>query len=723
MKKIVYTFFFFIISLSVFSQNDSVFKIDSASLFVGNYTIGYGISLNKFWKYHKGDNVEWAKPEFDDKNWMAISSVLNFDSIEKGSFEGIGWFRIKIEIDSSLIDKTLALMISHSGASEIYLDGKMIHHFGEMKSSNLKNENGFNPQGVPVDIIFSKNPYHVIAVKYSNYEAYEYYLKYNDHLRAGFSMKIGDFKQNMYHKYVNSNIGTGIFTFYFTFFIALGFLHLMFFLFYKENKSNLIYSIFAFSFGTTFMLLIISDHFFDVNTVFMARIILSYSVDVYSFFLLLLLYHLFYKKQPKIIWVWLIVFLVDMLFIFFHIHIQFFNFALFTILAIESFRVVIRALIKKIDGARIIGTGILITITFFVTFFILLSFGTINFDEQGWKGFLLAIIVVISTLSIPISMSILLARDFARTNKSLSKKLIEVEELSQKTILQEKEKQKILETQKEILAIQVEERLFEIVQQKKVIEEKNKDITESIEYAKTIQEAILPTNEFIKKIFHHSFVLYKPKDVVSGDFYWFAEKNDKKIIACCDCTGHGVPGAMMSIIGNNLLNQIINKFDITNTDEILNRLHLSIRETLNQSDESISKDGMDISLLVLDKDNKAMFSGANRPLIIIRGKELIIKKGNKLAVGGTHHEKIESFLKHDIDFLNGDLVYLFSDGFADQFNDIDEKLMTKRFYDLLTKIADKPMEEQHQYLYGFIVDWQGLQSQTDDILVIGIKIS
>jgi serine phosphatase RsbU (regulator of sigma subunit) len=191
-------------------------------------------------------------------------------------------------------------------------------------------------------------------------------------------------------------------------------------------------------------------------------------------------------------------------------------------------------------------------------------------------------VVIVALLSIPLSMSIYLAYDFSQTNRNLQKKLVEVEELSAKTIAQEKEKQEILSQQKEVLEIQVEERTREVVQQKKVIEEKNKDITDSINYAKRIQDAILPSEEQIKKMLPESFVLFKPKDIVSGDFYFFAETGGRVIAAAVDCTGHGVPGAFMSMVGANHLKRIVTEQKITDTSKILDELHRQVLHSLNR---------------------------------------------------------------------------------------------------------------------------------------------
>ena len=275
------------------------------------------------------------------------------------------------------------------------------------------------------------------------------------------------------------------------------------------------------------------------------------------------------------------------------------------------------------------------------------------------------------------------------------------------------------------------------------IEVKNKDITDSINYSKRIQDASLSPKELKYKLFPHAFVLFKPKDIVSGDFYWFAEKNGKRLIASCDCTGHGVPGALMSMIGNNILNRIVNEKGITSPDEILNQLHKEVRKALNQGDHSGSKDGMDIALVIFNNESEIEFAGAQRPLWIIKkeddaglkiendtSQQLINKnyqlveiKADKFSIGGAQSETERVFTKHKISLAKGDSIYIFTDGFVDQFGGTDgKKFMSKRFKDLLLVNYARPMMEQEKIMHNTLETWKGSIEQVDDILVIGIKI-
>lgn len=278
---------------------------------------------------------------------------------------------------------------------------------------------------------------------------------------------------------------------------------------------------------------------------------------------------------------------------------------------------------------------------------------------------------------------------------------------------------------------EIEAQRDEIVEQKKIVEEKNKDITDSINYAKNIQNAILPSLKDIQGCFSDTFVLFKPRDIVSGDFYWFNDTEQYSYIAAVDCTGHGVPGAFMSMLGFAFLNEIVNKEAMIEPNIILNKLREQIIKSLHQEGKfSDSKDGMDIVLLVFDKQTKMLqFAGANNPLYLIRNHELIEYKGEKMPI--AYHIRMEPFSKMDIQLFEGDTLYFFSDGLADQFGGPKgKKFMYKHLKELLVELNDHPMEEIHKLLDYAVEEWKHYIdpetgnpfSQVDDVLMIGVRI-
>ena len=268
--------------------------------------------------------------------------------------------------------------------------------------------------------------------------------------------------------------------------------------------------------------------------------------------------------------------------------------------------------------------------------------------------------------------------------------------------------------------IEIEAQRDEANKQKALVEEKNKDILESISYAKRIQEAILPQSIEIKKYLKNHFIYYKPKDIVSGDFYWFYPINENEIlIAAVDCTGHGVPGAFMSIIGNNGLNKAVQESNLKTPSLILNYLNDFVIKSLKQNSTHIN-DGMDISLCHINvKTNQLQYSGAHNPLIIIRKNEIIETKANRYSIGS----KENNFSNHAFKLEENDSIYIYSDGFADQFGgDKGKKFSSKKLKELLKSTSSKTTQEQYNIIDSTFNEWTKNEEQLDDICIIGIKI-
>ncbi len=269
----------------------------------------------------------------------------------------------------------------------------------------------------------------------------------------------------------------------------------------------------------------------------------------------------------------------------------------------------------------------------------------------------------------------------------------------------------------------VRERTAELYQQKEIIEEKNKHITDSIIYAKRIQDATLPSAGLVRSHLPESFVLFKPKDIVSGDFYWISAVGDEVLFSVVDCTGHGVPGAFLSLIGHNSLNQIVNELSITQPSEILYTLDKIVYKTLQNNLETTNiKDGMDMSICSYNKITKKLqFSGAYNPLYLVREGELTEIKGDKIAIGSGQTEK--KYTNNEIQLESGDCIYLSSDGYADQFGgEKGKKFKYSNFKKLLVMNHLQSMSRQHDILEMTIDEWQGDLEQLDDVCVIGVRI-
>lgn len=319
-------------------------------------------------------------------------------------------------------------------------------------------------------------------------------------------------------------------------------------------------------------------------------------------------------------------------------------------------------------------------------------------------------------------------RQLQREKQILEEKVVErtktIEE--QKKVL-EKQRDELAQTNEEILQQkeEIEAQRDEIEAQNDHISKQNLEMTQSIEYAKRIQTAVMPKTAQIDAILPDHFILFKPRDIVSGDFYWMAKKDGKIVIAAADCTGHGVPGAFMSMLGISFLNEIVNVRNETRPNQILNNLRDSIKSTLSQTGkEGESKDGMDIALCTIDLEaRKLQFAGAYNPLYLIRNGELIEVKADKMPVG-IHLAEKESFTLNEVEFQKNDCIYIFSDGYVSQFGgEYGRKFMAVPFKKLLAILSEKTMVKQGEMLDQEFEDWRGFNAQVDDILVIGVKFS
>jgi serine phosphatase RsbU (regulator of sigma subunit) len=260
------------------------------------------------------------------------------------------------------------------------------------------------------------------------------------------------------------------------------------------------------------------------------------------------------------------------------------------------------------------------------------------------------------------------------------------------------------------------------------ISKQNSEIRDSISYAQRIQSAMMPPEGYFNELLDEAFILYKPRDIVSGDFFWIKQVNQFIILAAADCTGHGVPGAFMSLLGISFLNEIVLTKEITEASQVLNELRRQIKHSLRQHGQpDEAKDGIDMALCAIDQKNRTMqYAGAFNPLYLIREEksnaELIEFKADRMPLG-YYHGKDRAFTHHDIQLEIGDTFYIFSDGFIDQKGGPEQKkFMSKKFKKLLLEIHDEPMFDQKNKLEQALRQWMGDQPQIDDILVVGVRV-
>jgi serine phosphatase RsbU (regulator of sigma subunit) len=265
--------------------------------------------------------------------------------------------------------------------------------------------------------------------------------------------------------------------------------------------------------------------------------------------------------------------------------------------------------------------------------------------------------------------------------------------------------------------------LEQVEKQKSELEIRERNITDSLIYAQRIQEALLPSEEYFRRFFKDSFIFFKPRAIVSGDFYWIGEKNGRIFIVAADCTGHGVPGALMSMIGIEIIEKTIIEDNIDIPAAILAILNKGLEKTFSREKNigTIIRDGMDIGLCVIDTDKKKIeYAGAFFPLYLIRNNSLIEMKGDKLIIG--MNPSGQAYNNHEIDLMDDDILYLFSDGYVDQFGGSEnKKFMYRRFRYLLTTIHRFPIVDQKSVLDENIRTWMGETPQIDDMMIIGFK--
>lgn len=270
--------------------------------------------------------------------------------------------------------------------------------------------------------------------------------------------------------------------------------------------------------------------------------------------------------------------------------------------------------------------------------------------------------------------------------------------------------------------------ISKMIDQQNIIERQNKDIIDSINYARLIQNAILPSYDKINNIFPDSFVLSKPRDVLSGDFYWFKKAGNRIHIAVCDCTGHGVPAALISIVGSKLLGRFTSEYSLDKPADILNQLNKEfVLDSKNDDQMSMNiKDGMDVSLCTIDLDSLTMeYAGAYNPIYMVRHGELQKLEVDKIPIHLFTNNTGQQFNNHTVQLQKDDCLYLFSDGYADQFGGpFGKKFQSKQFQELVLKVHDLPMQEQKTIFDDTIEAWReaSSQAQTDDILVMGFKV-
>jgi len=672
--------------------NDSTNTIDSLAITKAKLDSTNSVLLSKNWKYNAGDDSTWADKNFNDSSWMDINTQLHIDSLKEGTWQGIGWFRKEFKIDSSLFGKTVVFTVGQKGASQIFLNGKFIKEYGKV-TKDLEKEVLYNPQGIPFVIVLDTSNIQVLAVRYSNHRAKEFAERYKGPAQnAGFSIRIGEadklIKQSVESEFYSSLISVilaGIL-------IAFSALHMLIYFFYSREKENLFYALFAGSMSLFFATSLFINHTHLVNDfvyILESSVIIFISIMFasYNFFL----YAIFYEKMPKKSWIIVTVgALLSIMLLFFYSADWMFNYVFgpfLLLLTVEGVRVIILAIKRRKRNSIIIGIGVLVFFLFIV--YIPIS-NIFSLHMPGWFNL---VFVYSGFLSLPISMSIYLARESAKTKTDLEQRIIEVQELSEKTIAQERREAEL-----------------RIESEKEKVENERK--TKELEEARQMQLSMLPKE--IPHFINLEIATYtKPATEVGGDYYDFMKSQDGTLtLLIGDATGHGLKAGTMVTASKSLFNSLGNKSDVV---EILKEFNSSLYKM------KLYNLAMCMAILKI-KDNKLEISSAGMPPSLIYRKatgqvEEILLKG--MSLGSI---KEFPYYKESYELNSGDLILLMSDGFPERFTADKQMIDYDKGKEILSEIGSGSPNEVIDYFVKFGDEWAKGHPQEDDVTFVAVKI-
>lgn len=635
------------------------------------------------WKYHRGDNAEWASPEFDDSEWETTSTRLNPNNLPKSGWNGIGWFRLHLVVDSTLWNRPLALNVSQWGASEIYLDGRLVAQFGKVGSLK-RDEEGYLATNTdflppPKAIVFGKTN-HVIAVRFSNF-----YPQYPQ-LWQGFRIVLRDLNSAIALSVSQKRVITNIQMVLTIVPVVFAILHLLLFFFYPRAKENLYYTLFTLTFGALWFTFLQTG--FSLVTDSRQALLffkLNYALVPIAFIAgLRFSYALFYPRLPKQFWIFLLIGAGIGMWKWGHPFSQWYVHWFIMITLLEMLRVVVVAIRRKKDGAWIIGVGFIFFTVAFLWVFINFILDMLAILPLNWNIFFA--LALSGFFVLLLSMSVFLSRNFARTNKNLEAQLIQVKDLSEKTIRQERERAQL--------------------------EAENTRKTQELEEARQLQLSMLP--KCIDEIPGLDICFHmQTATEVGGDYYDYHLADDGTLtIAIGDATGHGMKaGTMVSVIKSLFI------AEASQTDI------LSFFKKCTQTIKQMRLGNLYMAMMLIKiKDHKMTASSAGIPPIYIyrsetKSVEEIVIKGMPLGGPASFPYK-----QRETNLAPGDTVLLMSDGFAELFNDKDEMLDYPRVKEIFKEAAERSADEIVAHLFKAGERWSNGRPQDDDITFVVLKV-
>ncbi len=706
-------FLFLITSLLVNAQEfDNTIIINSDTLKEKS------ISLIDVWKYSPGDSLQWAQPEFDDSAWDTLNPRLKWGQYDTANWKGVGWFRKKIIIDSTLFNKSVSFTINQVGASEIFLNGEKVHSFGRV-DANPDSEIIYIPHDIPIALNFSSDTSYVLAVRYSNHQSItepEWMDSwYGDH---GFVSRLHEINAR-----IKTLINNGMTNFGINFaiggiFLSLSILYFLLHLFYSKRKENLYYAMFSFSLSILFFSSMLGNLVFrDLTWIIIYRVIGMVGVSFAFLGYLGFVYSIFYEKIPKLIWLFVLGTLI-LAFLIIYLPLRewagYFLPIYIFLAAMEGLRVIIVAIKKDKDHSWVIGSGVLVFVSLIILIFI------INLFQLNPPELLILALFLIGLFGLPSSMSVYLARSIASTNKKLEEQVEEIKHLStQQLEIQKKnadlkldaEKEKAARTEAVLQAQAAELQAKASEAERRVLKVENERKTRELEEARSLQLSMLPKT--LPSVDHLDISVHmETATEVGGDYYDFYEdSNGELTVLIGDATGHGLNAGTMVTATKSLFNSLGSDPDIVATFHKMSR-------SLKQMNFRLLS--MCLMLLKIN-GNKIRLSSAGMPPALIYRRDLstleeFVIKGMPLGTAGNFPYELR-----ETEIRSGDTILLMSDGFPELFNEDKDMFGYKNVQDEFLKCADESPNNIIKHLLNQIKTWTGSKAIDDDVTFVVIK--
>lgn len=678
-------YFCVILFLSVLFLVEHSYANSADTIYVSSETLkNQSVSLDNVWKYHPGDDSTWANPNYDDSSWDTLKTRMESSDTPKEFWQGVGWFRTIIKTDSSLINQPIAFLINQFGASEIYLNGNLVKKLGAIGETS-EVETPYQPLNIPFIVILDSSLIYNITVRYSNKRAYEDFDWFTNQFGLiGFDLSLRDHDDAIINKVENERATFGVNILISGIFLALTLLYFALFIFYSDKKENLFYALFNLCISVLFAVSMIQRFVnSDLDLYVLYNTLNSASLTLVFVFYLGFLYSIFYTKIPKLFYVISIVaiaFVISDVVGSYKNLLDKFQLGFIVLTTFTGLFIIIKAIRRKKDNAWIIGAGVILFVLFVTA---LLITGILGLNINSLVGILL---FFVGLISLPMSMSIYLARSIATTNKNLKKQLITVKDLSEKELEQKLRAQKA--------------------------EAENERKTKELEEARQLQLSMLPKE--LPVIPNLDIAVYmKTATEVGGDYYDFHVGMDGTLtIVIGDATGHGLKAGTMVTTAKSLFNSL------ADNDDIIKTFHEISRVIKNMNMHLMS---MCMSIIKINGSNLKISAAGMPPALLYRKSE---NKVDELVIKGMPLGAFIGFpyKLHETTLQKGDTLLLQSDGFPELFDENKNMFGYDKVGTVFGEVATKSPEEIIEHLKNIGSNWINGADPDDDITFVVVKV-